>query len=42
MNPKKASLEALAPEVFYPLGNDDNECGTPSVGMEGEVNFVDF
>ena len=42
INPKKPSLQALAPEVFYPTGTEDNECGTPSVGIEGEANFVDM
>jgi len=42
INPKKPTLAALAPEVFYPTGGEDNDCGTPSVGIEGEANFVDM
>jgi len=30
----------LAPEVFYPAGTDD--CGTPSIALEGEVNKTEF
>lgn len=29
--------------MFYPVGAlDDIDCGTPSVGIEGEANFVEM
>lgn len=36
----KRPLQQLGPEVFYPVGNDD--AGTPSIGIEGEVNVTEF